>query len=77
MDYFYFLIRHTPFWAIPLLYICLQFGYLYWSKEYRRAAFCFLALTPFIGLSLILYYWLGGPELTVLKIQQFIENWIK
>jgi len=77
MDYFYFFIRHTPFWAVPLLYISLQFGYIYWVKEYRRAAFSFLLIAPVAVISLTLYYWLGGPDLIVLKTQQFIDNWFR
>lgn len=76
MDMFYFVIRHTPFWAVPLLYIGLQFGYLYWVKEYRRPAFAFFALAFLMSIMIIFYYWGGGPEKSVERIQQTLETWL-
>jgi hypothetical protein len=75
MDLFYFVIRHTPFWAIPFIYIGGQFGYLYWTKDYRKPALAFLCLAFLSLCTLSYYYWAGGPEKSVERIQQTLEKW--
>lgn len=69
------MVRHTPFWGIPFLYIGLQFGYIYWVKEFRKISFAFLALGGLAFVSLCYYMVAGGPDHSVELIQQTLENW--
>lgn len=65
MDFFYFLIRHTPFWAIPAIFICVEFTYLYWLKGRKAVYACFVGIASWSFLCLVFYYWAGGPEAAV------------
>lgn len=70
MDIIYFLLKHTPFWAIPTIMISTEFGFIYWHKAYK-GTFFFLVLLAFFSLvALVFYFWAGGPERSV---QQFME----
>lgn len=75
MDLVYFSLRHTPFWAVPLLYIGVQFFYLYWVRDFRRVAAVFFCLAVFSSFMIAFYYIAGGPELTVKFVQQLLEKW--
>ena len=44
MDVLYFILRYTPFWAVPLMLICLQYGYIYWLKSIRKVSMAFAVL---------------------------------
>jgi hypothetical protein len=65
-----FLIRHTPFWAIPMLVVSIEFAYLNWLKKkkmysqvcglFGAVALCFI----------VYYYWAGGPERAVRKFMR-------
>jgi hypothetical protein len=70
MSEIFFLARHTPFWAVPILVLGLEFGYLFWLKKKKLSAFfCFLLAT--IGtLSVAFYWWAGGPEKSVKEIRK-------
>ncbi len=70
MDYIYFLVRYIPFWAVPLLFISLEFAHRYWRKERRKVARTFAMLAIFSGCMIVAYYVGGGPEKTV----KFIIN---
>lgn len=73
MEWFYFVIMHTPFWAVPLGMISLQFAYLYWVKEYRKTAVCFVAAASFCFCAVVFYYWAGGPEQTTFKLESIFS----
>jgi hypothetical protein len=65
MNEIYFLTRHTPFWAIPLIILGAEFGYAFWIKKKKKSAY-FCLLIAFLGLSFTsFYYWAGGPEKSV------------
>lgn len=65
MTEIYFLARHTPFWAVPLIILGGEFGYLFWLKKKRASAILCLMIA-LIGLaSTTFYIWAGGPEKTV------------
>ena len=68
---FYFMVRHTPFWAIPLLILALEFGYLFWlRKKWTNVKICgiFMLLALF---SLSWYYYAGGPDKAVRKLMKW------
>jgi NADPH-dependent ferric siderophore reductase len=70
----YFLVRHTPFWAVPFIIIGGEFAYLFWLKKKKRSAFICLFLA-FLGLSAIsFYYWAGGPEKSVKIIRTTLRD---
>lgn len=76
MDIFYFMIRHTPFWAVPMVMICAQFARTYWTREFRRTGASF-ALASFISLLFIVFYFgAGGPEKAPVKLQEIIQAWL-
>ncbi|HXH74590.1 MAG TPA: hypothetical protein VNJ08_06470 [Bacteriovoracaceae bacterium] len=65
MQEVYFLARHTPFWAVPLLVLGSEFAYMLWLKKKKKSSYAFL-IVALIGLTATsVYYWAGGPEKTV------------
>lgn len=70
MSELYFLARHTPFWAIPVLILAAEFGYMFWlRKKKKRALLCFtLAMLALFSASF--YWWAGGPEKSVKFIKK-------
>lgn len=76
MTEFYFMIRHTPFWAIPTLLIAAEFAYLLWLRKKKTSArFCLLFMVVPI-LALGWYYYAGGPDKAVrklIKLQHSVE----
>jgi hypothetical protein len=70
MNEIYFLLRHTPFWGIPLMILGGEFGYGFWIKKKKKSAY-FCLLIAFLGLiSVSFYYWAGGPEKSVKVIKK-------
>jgi hypothetical protein len=65
MTELYFFARHTPFWAIPLLVLGAEFGYLFWLKKKKKMSTIFLMLSLVGLLCNIFYIWAGGPEKSV------------
>jgi hypothetical protein len=65
MSELYFLIRHTPFWAIPVLVLSGEFGYLFWLRKKKRAAVFCLMLALISTSVTSFYFWAGGPEKSV------------
>lgn len=65
MDKVYFLIRYTPFWAVPMFLLAGEFAYVAWIRKKKKwLTFC-LFLLLFSVLSLLYYFWAGGPERSV------------
>ena len=74
MSSIYFLIRYTPFWAIPTILIGLEFSYVYWLRS-RKKEVAGLMVATFISLSMIIfYYWAGGPEKSVQFVIRHFGN---
>ncbi len=69
MDIFHFILKYTPFWAIPLIMICLEFAYIYWLKSIREVAKAFMAVVILCLITLGYYIWAGGPEGIVKRTQ--------
>ncbi|MEX0798772.1 MAG: hypothetical protein WEB87_04380 [Bacteriovoracaceae bacterium] len=65
MDNIYFLVRFTPFWAVPLALIAAEFSYIFWIRKKKKRVFACLVLTFFALGCLVFYYWAGGPEKSV------------
>ena len=61
-DAFYFLIRHTPFWAIPLAIVSLEAFVIYKRRKNKKIYLSSLFLMIFCLMFLVGYFWLGGPE---------------
>jgi hypothetical protein len=55
------MIRHIPFWAIPMGLICVEIAILLWVKELKRRFYFVVALGLFFLTLVIFYYWQGGP----------------
>lgn len=68
MDLILFVLKYTPFWAIPFALICGQFAYIYWLKSIRTISYLLVISAGFCFLMTVFYYWVGGPE----KIGPFI-----
>jgi hypothetical protein len=62
LDICSFFLKYTPFWAVPTIFISLEFAYVYWLKSIRKVAFGFVFIGSFSGISIIYYFWHGGPE---------------
>jgi hypothetical protein len=74
MHEIYFLARHTPFWAIPIAILSVEFGYLFWLRKKKRAAFIYFMLFIICMSSSGFYFWAGGPENSVRIIKKFYRN---
>ncbi|MFP5387251.1 MAG: hypothetical protein ACLGHN_14330 [Bacteriovoracia bacterium] len=73
MQEVYFLARHTPFWAVPLIILGAEFAYLFWLRK-KKATVAFCLIIAFIGLMATSFYvWAGGPEKTV----KIIKLWYR
>ena len=62
MSIILFLLKHTPFWSVPVMIICGQFAYLYWLKEVRHITYGLLGIIFFSFLITIFYIVAGGPD---------------
>ncbi len=65
MTEIYFLIRHTPFWAIPMIILGAEFGYLFWLRKKKRSAMMCLFIAMIGFMATTYYVWAGGPERAV------------
>ncbi len=62
---FYFIVRHTPWWAVPFIILGGEFTYFFWLKKKKKSAY-FFVLMAFIGfLFLGFYIYAGGPNKSV------------
>ena len=69
----YFIVRYTPFWAIPLLMISMEFAYLFWVRKKKKLiAFC-MTLATLSFSSLVFYYYIGGPEKSVRFLMEVVR----
>ncbi|MBY0515724.1 MAG: hypothetical protein K2P81_02365 [Bacteriovoracaceae bacterium] len=67
----YFMIRHTPFWAIPILLLSGEFAYLFWlRKKKTNVKICILFMLISIT-ALSWYYYAGGPDKSVKKFMKW------
>lgn len=68
---FYFLIRHTPFWAVPTLFIAGEFAYIFWLRKKKNGfkVCSFLVLLSLTALSW--YFYAGGPDKAVRKFMKW------
>lgn len=72
MDMIYFLVRHTPFWAFPVLIIGGEFAYISWLKS-KLLIVRICAVLVIISLVAIVYYYMaGGPEKAVKNLIHFL-----
>lgn len=70
MQEIYFLARHTPFWAVPLILMGAEFAYLFWLKK-KKASATVCLIFMLVGLfSTGFYIWAGGPEKSVKVIKK-------
>jgi hypothetical protein len=75
MQEIYFLVRHAPFWGIPLLILGSEFAYMFWLRKKKKSAFIYLTLA-IIGLSTSsFYFWAGGPEKSVKMVKKFYRDY--
>jgi hypothetical protein len=74
MTEIFFMIRHTPFWAVPLIVICLEFGYVFWLRKKIRAFKICTGLVIFSFFCLTFYIYAGGPERAVRKVINIIRD---
>jgi hypothetical protein len=75
MQEVFFLARHVPFWAVPLIVLGGEFAYLFWLKRKKASAiFCLsIALVGFLATGF--YVWAGGPEKSVKFIKKvYLEH---
>jgi hypothetical protein len=70
MQEVFFLARHIPFWAVPLIVLGGEFAYLFWLKK-KKANVVFCLMIALIGLAATVFYvWAGGPEKSVKIIKK-------
>ncbi|MDA8793914.1 hypothetical protein N9N67_11755, partial [Bacteriovoracaceae bacterium] len=64
---FYFFIRHTPFWAVPIILISAEFSYVFWIRKKKKSLVFFISIAFMSLIFLIFYIYAGGPEKSVKK----------
>ncbi len=72
MDLAYFMLRYIPFWGVPLMIICAEFGYIFWLKSYLKVSITFACITAFCLVMTVFYYWVGGPDHAVKAFSNII-----
>ena len=77
MQEIFFLARHTPFWAVPLMVLGAEFAYLFWlRKKKSTVVFCLILVS--IGMFATGFYvWAGGPEKSVKVIKKIHRDHFK
>jgi hypothetical protein len=74
MNEVFFMVRHTPFWSVPLVILGLEFGYVYWLRKKKKASSIYLTLA-FLGvLATSFYIWAGGPEKSVGVVKKLYRD---
>ncbi|HLW58267.1 MAG TPA: hypothetical protein VKY27_12820 [Bacteriovoracaceae bacterium] len=75
MQEVYFLTRHIPFWAVPLMLIAGEFAYLFWLRKKKKlASFCvFLCILGVVFN--VFYIYSGGPEKSVKSVKKIQRDW--
>lgn len=68
-DILFFILKYTPWWAVPIMVMATQFAYVYWLKDYRPVSVVLGILAFFCLVMIIFYFLLGGPNInqTLLK----------
>jgi len=74
MTEFYFFMRHTPFWAFPMLVISLEFAYLFWLRKKKVGFKMCVFMILFSTVSLSWYYYAGGPDKAVRKFMKYTRT---
>lgn len=62
MSLILFLLKHTPFWTVPIMIISAQFAYLYWLKEVRHITYALTSVIVLCLLVTLFYIVAGGPD---------------
>ncbi|MBT3236154.1 MAG: hypothetical protein HN353_09410 [Bdellovibrionales bacterium] len=62
LDFIRFALSHTPFWAIPVMIICGEFGYIFWLKSFRTVAMINFAIVFLSFITIVYYIWSGGSD---------------
>jgi phosphoglycerol transferase MdoB-like AlkP superfamily enzyme len=62
-DVLFFLLRYTPWWAVPLLIMSIQFSYIYWLKDYRSISIFLGVFAFFCFIMIIVFALLGGTRI--------------
>jgi len=71
MSEIYFLIRHAPFWAIPVLIVAGEFAYLFWLRKKKTNVKICIIFMFISSLALGWYFYAGGPDKAVRKFMKW------
>ncbi|MCB9060065.1 MAG: hypothetical protein H6622_00915 [Halobacteriovoraceae bacterium] len=74
MDIVYFIIKHTPYWAVPFGMISAEFSYIYWLKSFKKVSVTFFVFGVFCFISLLYYLIGGGPDAAVDNLIWFFHQ---
>jgi hypothetical protein len=74
MGFLVFMVRYTPFWAVPVFILCISFFFIYWAKDIKRVSY-FLIVVGFIQLLFLGFWmWVGGPVASVRWLHGFMDT---
>ena len=73
-DWIFYLVRLTPFWAVPGLMVFGYFFYIFWLKGIREVSFMFLGLAGICFSFLVFFLVAGGPEQAAKLMLGFLRN---
>jgi hypothetical protein len=71
MSEVYFLIRHAPFWGIPVLIVAAEFAYLFWLRKKKTNVKICIIFMLLASIALGWYYYAGGPDKAVRKFMKW------
>jgi hypothetical protein len=65
MQEIYFMARHTPFWAIPIMVLSAEFAYVFWLRKKKSTVVLCMVIFSLGLFATSFYIWAGGPEKSV------------
>lgn len=75
MDIFLFIVKYTPFWAVPIFLISGFFAYTYWIKDIEPIAIFFGLIGSLCAVLTVCWILLGGPDKSVAAVFTIINNY--
>lgn len=74
LDFALYLLKYIPFWAVPVLILSLQFGYIFYVKEIKKVYIPCFSLAVISSFLILYYLYAGSPVRSPGYFYQFIQN---
>ncbi|MCO4792456.1 MAG: hypothetical protein KC493_01995 [Bacteriovoracaceae bacterium] len=74
MDAVYFIFKYIPFWGVPMIFILVPTGYIFWTKDRKAISAILFGLSGFCIALLAFWVWAGGPTRAVQAFESIINH---